>query len=134
MAFTQEQIERYQTLLRLLIGRLEEDLKDEATGLAQSMINLGMRLENAPKGHASINVLGEVQQQGAKVDRLCGEIGRVRDALDNFNAVERGFVLTGPGRPLAPPVRFMHRDLFPERITPDGSEGTGKTTPGKSPV
>jgi hypothetical protein len=66
------------------------DLVQHATRLAQRLLAVAERVEAEPENHYSLNSAGEAQGAGADVDRLCAEIGVLRDVLAGVASVRKG--------------------------------------------
>jgi len=62
---------------------------DVATRLANRLLAAAARVEEEPENHHALNSLGEVQSSGADVDRICGEIGTLRDVLKSVASAKK---------------------------------------------
>ncbi len=69
--------------------RKKEDFIRTAATLANRLLDCMERVESAPLDHHTLNTLGEVQNTGHDLDRLCAEIGALRDVIKGIASAKK---------------------------------------------
>jgi len=75
----------------------KRDLVEQATRLAERLTTMAGRVEAEPHLHYGQNSLGEVQNSGLDIDRLCAEIGTLREVLAGIGSALKAAARTSEG-------------------------------------